>query len=247
MDAHHLLTRRAALKSFGVGAVLVGIGLRPSRAEITPAVAIGGMQPFSLPLLAYAYDALEPHFDAQTMEIHHRRHHQAYINNANQALVAHPELQGLSAETLVEELSTLPESARTTLRNNVGGHLNHTLFWSVLSPNGGGEPSGELAAAIDAQFGSCEQFKRAFTAAAMGCFGSGWAWLSMRAGLLKVHATANQDSPLMEGASPLLGLDVWEHAYYLHYQNRRADFVSAFWRVVNWDQVAAHYATARAV
>lgn len=247
MHSHHLLTRRAALKTFGVGAALVGLGLRSGRASITPAMATGAAQPFTLPPLAYAYDALEPYFDAQTMEIHHTRHHQAYINNANQALVAHPELQGSGAETLVKELSMVPASIRTTLRNNVGGHLNHTLFWRVLSPNGGGEPSGELGAAIAAEFGSFEQFKRAFTAAAMGCFGSGWAWLSLRAGALTVHSTANQDSPLMEGATPLLGLDVWEHAYYLHYQNRRADFVSAFWRVVNWDQVAGHYATARAV
>jgi Fe-Mn family superoxide dismutase len=245
MNPHHLLTRRAALKSLGVGAALIGLGLRSSQAAITTVAETVTVQPFTLPPLAYAYDALEPHFDAQTMEIHHRRHHQAYINNANQALVAHPELQGLSAEALVQKLSMVPESVRTALRNNVGGHLNHTLFWRVLSPNGGGEPPGELGAAIAAEFGSFKRFKDVFTAAALGCFGSGWAWLSLRAGALMVHPTANQDSPLMEGAIPLLGLDVWEHAYYLRYQNRRADFVGAFWRVVNWDQVAADYATAR--
>jgi Fe-Mn family superoxide dismutase len=246
MNPHHLLTRRAALKTFGVGAALVGLGLRSGQAAITSAAA-NPVQPFTLPPLAYTYDALEPHFDAQTMEIHHTRHHQAYINNANQALVAHPDLQRLSAESLVQKLSAVPESVRTTLRNNVGGHLNHTLFWRVLSPHGGGEPPGELGTAIAAEFGAFEKFKSTFTAAAMSRFGSGWAWLSLRDGALKVHSTANQDSPLMEGATPLLGLDVWEHAYYLHFQNRRADFVSAFWQVVNWDQVAAHYATAQAV
>lgn len=244
MNSPRLLTRRAALKTIGIGTALVGLGLKSGRATIYTDGALESGQPFSLPPLNYAYDALEPHFDAETMEIHHQRHHQASITGANQALAAHPDLQGLSAETLLRDLSRAPASIRTTLRNHVGGHLNHSLFWRTLSPNGGGEPTGELGAAIAAEFGSFEQFKNNFTAAALGCFGSGWSWLSLKSGALRVHITANQDSPLMEGATPLLGLDVWEHAYYLRYQNRRADFVGAFWRVVNWEQVGAGYAAA---
>lgn len=191
-------------------------------------------QPFTLPKLPYAYDALEPHIDARTMEIHHTKHHQGYVNNANKALADHPELLALSGETLLERLETVDEPLRTTLRNNVGGHLNHAFFWETLSPKGGGKPKGGLADAIEKTFGSFDAFKAAFADAAGKRFGSGWAWLVVANGTLSIRSTANQDSPLMEGAMPVIGLDVWEHAYYLKYQNRRADYVSAFWNVVDW-------------
>jgi Fe-Mn family superoxide dismutase len=199
----------------------------------------------TLPPLPYPYDALEPYIDAQTMEIHHTRHHQAYVNNLNAALEKYPELQDVPVETLLRNLPSVPEDIREAVRNNGGGHLNHSMFWTLMKPGGGGEPSGSLAEAIAKAFGSFANFKELFTKAAMGRFGSGWAWLSMTAfGKLVVHSTPNQDNPVMEGLIPLLGLDVWEHAYYLKYQNRRADYVQAWWNVVNWDQVAAHYAKA---
>lgn len=199
----------------------------------------------TLPPLPYPYDALEPYIDAQTMEIHHTRHHQAYVNNLNAALEKYPELQDVPVETLLRNLPSIPEDIRETVRNNGGGHLNHSMFWTLMKPGGGGEPTGALAEAIAKAFGSFANFKDLFTKAAMGRFGSGWAWLSMTAfGKLVVHSTPNQDSPVMEGLIPLLGLDVWEHAYYLKYQNRRADYVQAWWNVVNWDQVAANYAKA---
>ncbi|WP_376791029.1 superoxide dismutase [Thermoflexus sp.] len=199
----------------------------------------------TLPPLPYPYDALEPYIDAQTMEIHHTRHHQAYVNNLNAALEKYPELQDVPVEILLRNLPSVPDDIRETVRNNGGGHANHSLFWTVMKPGGGGEPGGALAEAIAKAFGSFANFKDLFTKAAMGRFGSGWAWLSMTAfGKLVVHSTPNQDSPLMEGLIPLLGLDVWEHAYYLKYQNRRADYVQAWWNVVNWDQVAANYAKA---
>jgi Fe-Mn family superoxide dismutase len=199
----------------------------------------------TLPPLPYPYDALEPYIDAQTMEIHHTRHHQAYVNNLNAALEKYPELQDVPAETLLRNLSSVPEDIRETVRNNGGGHLNHSMFWTLMKPGGGGEPDGALAEAIAKAFGSFANFKELFTKAAVGRFGSGWAWLSMTAfGKLVVHSTPNQDNPVMEGLIPLLGLDVWEHAYYLKYQNRRADYVQAWWNVVNWDQVAANYAKA---
>ncbi|MBX3451964.1 MAG: superoxide dismutase [Planctomycetaceae bacterium] len=198
---------------------------------------------FELPKLPYAYDALEPHIDARTMEIHYTKHHQAYINNANNALKDHPTLAAKSVEDLVKNLGEVPENIRTTVRNNAGGHANHSLFWTVLAPNAGGEPSGDLAAAITSTFGGFSEFKEKFNAAATSRFGSGWAWLSVDAsGKLIVESTANQDSPLMEGRTPILGLDVWEHAYYLNYQNRRPDYISAFWNVVNWPEVAKRYA-----
>lgn len=225
----------------GAGAAVLSLGgplTGAGRVAATP-------QPFVLPKLGYAYDALEPHFDARTMEIHHTKHHQAYITNANQALASHPALRGRSAEDLVQDLSAVPESIRTTVRNNVGGHLNHALFWEVIGPRSGGTPTGELAAAINRSFGSFETFKTQFADAAMKRFGSGWAWLNVRSGRLEISSTANQDSPLMEGARPLLGLDVWEHAYYLKYQNRRADYVAAFWNVMRWDRVADRYAGGR--
>lgn len=200
---------------------------------------------YTLPALPYPYNALEPHIDARTMEIHHTKHHQAYITNANKALEPHPALAELPVEELIRDLSRVPEDIRTTVRNNAGGHANHSLFWTVMAPNAGGTPSGELAQAITATFESFESFKEKFSAAAMGRFGSGWAWLVVHGGKLEIMSTPNQDSPLMEGKTPILGLDVWEHAYYLNYQNRRADYVAAFWNVVNWNEVARRYAAAK--
>lgn len=200
---------------------------------------------YTLPALPYPYNALEPHIDARTMEIHHTKHHQAYITNANKALEPHPALAELPVEELIRDLSRVPEDIRTTVRNNAGGHANHSLFWTVMAPNAGGAPSGELAQAINSTFGSFEAFKEKFSAAAMGRFGSGWAWLVVHGGKLDIMSTPNQDSPLMEGKTPILGLDVWEHAYYLNYQNRRADYVAAFWNVVNWAEVARRYAAAK--
>jgi Fe-Mn family superoxide dismutase len=188
---------------------------------------------------------LEPHFDARTMEIHHSKHHQAYINNANAALANQPSLQTMSAEDMVRNLGRLPDAVRTTLRNNVGGHLNHAIFWRVIGPRGGGAPAGAIGPAITQTFGSFDAFKTQFADAAMKRFGSGWAWLTVKEGKLGISSTANQDSPLSDGATPLLGLDVWEHAYYLKYQNRRADFVTAFWNVVKWDEVAALHSAAK--
>ncbi|MBD54521.1 MAG: superoxide dismutase [Mn] [Rhodopirellula sp.] len=204
---------------------------------------------FTLPSLAYAYDALAPHIDAQTMEIHHTKHHQAYINKVNDA-IAGTDLDGKTIEDLVSNLASVPADKLGAVRNNGGGHANHSLFWTVMGPGKGGSPSGDLAAAIDSAFGSLDAMKEQFSAAAATRFGSGWAWLYVDGGVLKVGSTANQDSPLMGteiagiGGTPLLGLDVWEHAYYLHYQNRRPDYVSAFWNVVDWDAVAARLAAA---
>jgi Fe-Mn family superoxide dismutase len=235
------MTRREAIKVIGGGAALLGMGgLAAARAADAP----GGsaVQPFVLPKLTYAYDALEPHFDARTMEIHYTKHHAAYVKNANKALEGHPELASLTGDGILTSLFTIEEPLRTTLRNNVGGHVNHTLWWAILSPSGGGAPSGDLAAAITAQFGSLVSFKSRFTEAAMKRFGSGWAWLCVKGGKLSVSSSANQDSPVSDGAVPVVGLDVWEHAYYLEYQNRRSDYVAAFWDVVNWDQAARNYA-----
>ena len=199
---------------------------------------------YELPELPYAHDALEPHIDARTMEIHHGKHHQAYINNVNGALEGNEELAGKSVEDLVSDLDSVPEDIRGAVRNNGGGHANHSLFWSVMGSGKGGEPGGELGAAIDATFGSFDAFKDAFAQAGATRFGSGWAWLVVDGGNLAVTSTANQDSPLMEGKTPILGLDVWEHAYYLNYQNRRPDYIGAFWNVVDWDAVAARFAAA---
>lgn len=204
---------------------------------------------FTLPSLAYGYDALEPHIDAKTMEIHHTKHHQAYINKVNDA-IAGTDLDGKTIEDLVSNLASVPADKLGAIRNNGGGHANHSLFWSVMGPGKGGSPSGDLAAAIDSAFGSIDTLKEQFSAAAATRFGSGWAWLYVEDGALKVGSTANQDSPLMGAeiagisGTPLLGLDVWEHAYYLNYQNRRPDYVSAFWNVVDWDAVAARLAAA---
>lgn len=198
---------------------------------------------FELPPLPYAFNALEPYIDARTMEIHHDKHHAAYVNNLNKALESAPELQSKSLEALIGDLNSVPEAIRTAVRNNGGGHANHSLFWTLLKVNNGAVPTGDLANAINAAFGSFDAFKTQFAAAGAGRFGSGWAWLIVAPdGTLSITSTPNQDSPLMEGKKPVLGLDVWEHAYYLLYQNRRPDYIAAFWNVVNWDEVAKLYA-----
>ncbi len=197
---------------------------------------------FELPQLPYAYDALEPHVDARTMEIHHSKHHAGYTNNLNAALEKHPELADKKVHELLKDLSSVPEDIRTAVRNNGGGYKNHKIFWKVMSPDGGGEPSGALAEAINAAFGDFASFQGAFGKAAATRFGSGWAWLCKQAdGSLVVTSTPNQDNPISVGLKPLLGLDVWEHAYYLNYQNRRGDYVAAWWNVVNWDEVARRF------
>ncbi|MDD1506892.1 superoxide dismutase [Pseudomonas sp. CNPSo 3701] len=202
--------------------------------------------PYSLPALPYAYDALEPHIDAQTMEIHHSKHHQTYVNNLNAALEGNP-LGEMPVEELLTRLKEVPEDKRGAVINNGGGHANHSLFWTVMSTSGGGEPQGDLKAAIDSQLGGFEAFKEAFTKAALTRFGSGWAWLSVTPEKkLVVESTGNQDSPLMNGNTPILGLDVWEHAYYLRYQNRRPEYIGAFYNVVNWAEVARRYQAALA-
>ena len=198
-----------------------------------------------LPPLPYAYDALEPHIDEQTMRIHHDKHHQTYITNLNAALEGHSDLEGKSAEELVSDLDSVPEGIRTAVRNNGGGHANHTFFWEIMGPDGGGAPSGALGEAIDSTFGSFDDFKGQVAAAAAARFGSGWAWLTVDSdGALQVESTANQDSPLSDGRTPILGVDVWEHAYYLKYQNLRPKYVEAWWNTVNWSAVASRYEAA---
>ena len=200
----------------------------------------------SLPPLPYPTDALEPHIDKQTMEIHHGKHHNAYVTNLNAALEKHPELQSKSVEDLLRNINTVPEDIKTAVRNNGGGHVNHTMFWEIMSPNGGGQPTGDIAAAIDEAFGSFDELKAKFNEAGTKRFGSGWAWLVRGAdGNLQVTSTANQDSPLSEGLYPVLGNDVWEHAYYLKYQNRRPDYLAAWWNVVNWDEVNRRFKSGR--
>mgnify|MGYP000477659624 FL=1 len=200
---------------------------------------------YELPQLPYAYDALEPHIDKETMNIHHTKHHNAYVTNLNNALAGHDDLLSKSVEELIANLDAVPEAARTAVRNNGGGHANHSLFWELLSADGGGSPTGALAEAIDAKFGSFDAFKEEFAKAATTRFGSGWAWLSVSNGEIEVSSTPNQDSPIMEGKTPLLGLDVWEHAYYLNYQNRRPEYIGAFWNVVNWNEVSKRYESAK--
>jgi Fe-Mn family superoxide dismutase len=197
--------------------------------------------PYTLPPLPYAPEALEPHIDAETMRIHHGKHHKAYVDNANKLLADQPDLAKLSPEELLQNLDKAPEAIRTGLRNNVGGHVNHSAFWLMMSPNAGGAPTGDLAKAIDETFGSFEAFKKQFTDAAMKRFGSGWAWLVVKDGKLTILSTPNQDPPLLEGYTAILGLDVWEHAYYLKYQNRRVDYAAAWWNLVNWPYVAELY------
>ncbi len=197
---------------------------------------------YTLPPLAYPYNALEPHIDARTMEIHHTKHHQAYINNVNNAIKGKADLESKSVEELIASINAIPEDIRNVVRNNGGGHANHTFFWTIMGPKAGGQPKGKVAAAINQAFGSFDAFKEKFAQAATTRFGSGWAWLSVtKDGKLEVSSTPNQDSPLMEGKTPILGIDVWEHAYYLHYQNRRPDYVAAFWNVVNWQEVERRF------
>lgn len=200
---------------------------------------------FELPQLPYAYEALEPHIDKETMNIHHSKHHNAYVTNLNNALAGNEELLSKSVEEVIANLDAVPEAARAAVRNNGGGHANHTLFWQILSPNGGGAPTGELADAITSKFGSFDSFKEEFAKAATTRFGSGWAWLAVNNGELEVTSTPNQDSPIMEGKTPILGLDVWEHAYYLKFQNRRPDYINTFWNVVNWEEVSNRYQNAK--
>jgi Fe-Mn family superoxide dismutase len=246
-----MMTRREAIQKtiFATAAWSAGAmtaQTQPGTMPPPPAAAPAG--PFTLPPLPYAYDALEPHLDAQTMQIHHDKHHAAYVANLNKAVAGHPELAGKSVEELVHNLDKLPADIRTAVRNNGGGHLNHSAFWLMMKKNGGGQPKGELATAMERDFGGFDKFKTAFTDAAMKVFGSGWAWLSVagqtRAGAartLQIEATPNQDSLLTAGRVPLLGIDVWEHAYYLKYQNRRPEYIAAFFNVIDWDKVAGEY------
>ncbi len=232
------LTRRAALAVGGLGlwGAMRGVSLRTATAAAA--------KEYTLPPLPYAFDALEPYIDARTMEIHHDKHHQGYVTNLNKALADHPDCQGKPIEKLIADLKALPEAIRTAVRNNGGGHYNHTLFWDMMKKGGGGKPEGKLAKAIDADLGGFDTFKATFSKAAATRFGSGWAWLiAAKNGKLEVVSTANQDSPVMTGSgTPLLGLDVWEHAYYLKYQNRRPEYVAAWWNVVNWADVAERLA-----
>jgi superoxide dismutase, Fe-Mn family len=201
---------------------------------------------FELPPLPYDYSALEPYIDTQTMQIHHDKHHQTYVTNVNNALQGQDQLASMSVDDLLRNINQVPESIRTAVRNNAGGHSNHSMFWNIMKPNGGGEPTGDLASAIQQAFGSFDAFKTAFNDAGTKRFGSGWAWLVLdSSGKLQVISTANQDSPLMDGLYPVMGNDVWEHAYYLKYQNRRPEYLNAWWNVVNWDEVARRYGQGR--
>ena len=200
---------------------------------------------FEVPALPYAYNALEPHIDEQTMHLHHDKHHQAYVNNLNAAIEKHPELGSKSAEALLKDLNSVPEDIRTAVRNNGGGHVNHSMFWTIMGPNSGGNPSGAIADAIQKAFGGFDDFKKQFNDAGAKQFGSGWAWLVWQNGALKVVSTPNQDNPLSQGAYPILGNDVWEHAYYLKYQNRRPDYLAAWWNVVNWNEVNKRFEQAK--
>jgi Fe-Mn family superoxide dismutase len=233
------LSRRELLRAAGAGAAALALAPLAARADDKKA------EGFTLPKLPYPYDALEPHIDARTMEIHHDKHHAAYVANLNAALKAHPELFQKRAYQILMDIQGVPENIRQAVINNGGGHVNHSLFWNWMKPGGGGTPNGELAQAIDAAFGSFEKFRDKFSQAAATRFGSGWSWLVMDKGKLDVVSTANQDSPYMKGQTPILGLDVWEHAYYLKYQNRRADYIKAWWNVVNWDDVAGRYNEAK--
>ena len=233
-----MMTRRDALKKTALSTAMISVAALPdSLSAQAPAVPAG---PFKLPPLPYALDALEPHIDAKTMEIHHGRHHQAYVTNLNKAVAGNADLSKTSVEELVRHLDDVPEAVRATVRNNGGGHYNHSLFWQTLK-RGGGQPKGALARALDKKFGSFDKFREEFSGAAMKVFGSGWAWLLLEEKELKIVSTPNQDTPLSHSKQPLLGLDVWEHAYYLKYQNKRADYVAAFFNVINWDFVAERF------
>jgi Fe-Mn family superoxide dismutase len=241
MNSLHL-TRRGIFRLGLASAALAFVGDRLVAAPTTPP-STGPSGPYVLPPLPYPYEALEPAIDAETMRIHHDKHHQAYITNANRLLADQPDLARLSPEELLLQLDKAPESIRDGLRNNVGGHVNHSQFWQMLSPKGGGEPGGRLAAAINSAFGSFAEFQKQFTDAALKRFGSGWAWLVLKDGKLSIVSTPNQDPPLLNGQTALLGLDVWEHAYYLKYQNRRPDYVAAWWNIVNWPFVEKQFNT----
>lgn len=236
------LNRRNFLFLLGTGTGAVALGAWRSSGLMGAAWAdqasSGGEKAFEVPPLPYAYNALEPHIDAQTMRFHHDKHHATYVKNLNAAVEKHPALKGKSAEQILRDIDSVPEDVRTMVRNNGGGHVNHTMFWSIMSPDGGGEPTGALASAIASTFGSFAAFKQQFNTAGEKRFGSGWAWLVRTPdGKLQVTSTPNQDSPLIEGNYPIMGNDVWEHAYYLKYQNRRADYLNAWWNVVNWDEI----------
>src|SRR5262245_10784532 len=234
-----MITRRKAIQHAGL--IAVGASALPQFLNAAaPATAAAPDGPFKLPPLPYPADALEPHIDAQTMTIHHDRHHAAYVANLNKALVGHDALGKKSIDQIVRNLDDVPETVRTAVRNNGGGHYNHSLFWQMMS-KGGGQPKGALAKAIDTSFGSFDKFKTGFTDAAMKTFGSGWAWLVLSDGKLQITSRPNQDNPLTQNHAPLLGLDVWEHAYYLKYQNKRADYVTAFFNVINWDFVTERF------
>ncbi|AIS59845.1 superoxide dismutase [Listeria ivanovii] len=200
---------------------------------------------YELPKLPYTYDALEPNFDKETMEIHYTKHHNTYVTKLNEAVAGHADLASKPVEELVANLDSVPEDIRGAVRNHGGGHANHTLFWSILSPNGGGAPTGNLKAAIESEFGTFDEFKEKFNAAAAARFGSGWAWLVVNNGKLEIVSTANQDSPLSEGKTPVLGLDVWEHAYYLKFQNRRPEYIDTFWNVINWEEANKRFDAAK--
>ncbi|MGB7024089.1 MAG: superoxide dismutase [Candidatus Acidiferrales bacterium] len=212
---------------------------------MTEAQGTAQAAPYTVPPLPYAFDALEPYIDAKTMEIHHDKHHGAYVKNLNAALEGHADLAKLSVEELISKIDSVPENIRTAVRNNGGGHANHSLFWKIMKKGGGGEPKGEIAEAIKSTFGSFNECKTKFNEAATKRFGSGWAWLQIKGGKLGIESTPNQDNPLMSGARPVMGIDVWEHAYYLKYQNRRPDYIEAWWNVVNWEQINQNYAAAK--
>lgn len=237
MMSRRKVLKTAVLASVAYAAAAPGriVNAQPAQSS-TAATSSGG--PFTVPPLPYAYDALEPHIDTLTMQIHHDKHHAAYVANLNKAVADFPDLGKMPVEDLLKDLNAVPEKIRTTVRNNGGGHYNHSMFWLMMKPNGGGKPTGELAKAIDKSFGNFDAFKSQFTKAALGQFGSGWAWLVSDGGGLKIEPTPNQDSPISKGKRPLLGLDVWEHAYYLKHQNRRADYITAWFDVINWDYAA---------
>ena len=241
-----MMTRRQAIKTTALAsaafATLPGAIAQPTPGNRIPVLISTAPQPFKLPPLPYAYDALEPHIDARTMEIHHDKHHAAYVANLNKAVADYPNLGKKSIEDLMKDLNAVPEKIRTAVRNQGGGHYNHSLFWQMMKKGGGGEPTGDLSKVIDTSFGSFGVFKDSLSKAGLGQFGSGWAWLVLDGKQLKIEPTANQDTPLSSGKTPLLGLDVWEHAYYLKYQNKRADYIAAWWNVVNWDFVSERYA-----
>jgi Fe-Mn family superoxide dismutase len=242
-----MMTRRHALKTAALASVACATASTLRLAVAQPAPApVPSTGPFTLPPLPYAFDALEPHIDAETMQIHHDKHHAAYVANLNKAVAEFPDLGKKPVEDLLKELTVIPEKIRMAVRNQGGGHYNHSIFWPMMKKNGGGEPSGELSKAIDKTFGSFSTFKDHFTKTAIGQFGSGWAWLVLDGSDLKIEPGPNQDSPIWVGQQPLLGLDVWEHAYYLKYQNRRPEYVAAWFNVINWDYVSERFQKAKA-